>query len=177
MLNIRKGSRNYSNSKDDLFNQRRISNIFTRNNFNFHNNNNNIDLNINNNNIGNNNYYDSQNNGYNNSIFINNYNHNYNNNNNNNNNDIYNDENINEEIFEENEGFEKISDEKKSDLQQIIVNLLGITKNGLWSEKCEASKALLFIFTEFHSDLKISSSFFLKNQLDLFNDESWKVSS
>ena len=132
MLNIRKGSRNYSNSKDDLFNQRRISNIFTRNNFNFHNNNNN---------------------------------------------DIYNDENINEEIFEENEGFEKISDEKKSDLQQIIVNLLGITKNGLWSEKCEASKALLFIFTEFHSDLKISSSFFLKNQLDLFNDESWKVSS
>ncbi|ORX55460.1 hypothetical protein BCR36DRAFT_410381 [Piromyces finnis] len=76
---------------------------------------------------------------------------------------------------DENVDKNKLSEDKKSDLNQIINNLMGITKTGLWSEKCEASKALLFIYNEFHSDLKISSSHFLLNQLELFSDDSWKV--
>ncbi|KAG4101856.1 WD40 repeat-like protein [Neocallimastix lanati (nom. inval.)] len=65
--------------------------------------------------------------------------------------------------------------ERQSDLNQIIDNLTSIIRSGLWSEKCEASKALLFLYLEFKADLKISIDTYLENQLDLFSDENWKV--
>jgi len=80
-----------------------------------------------------------------------------------------------EDEDENNYDSNNLSDIQKNDLHKIIDILLDIEKNGLWSEKCEASKALLFIYTEFHDDLKISSSKFLENQLNLFNDDNWQV--
>jgi len=81
----------------------------------------------------------------------------------------------NEKEDEFDDGSTNLPDEKTNDLNEIINNLMNIQKKGLWSEKCEAAKALLFLYTEFHDDLKISSSKYLINQLDLFNDDSWQV--
>ncbi|OUM69567.1 hypothetical protein PIROE2DRAFT_2429, partial [Piromyces sp. E2] len=172
MLNVRRSSRIYSRSRDDFFNQKNNNNINIGIGGSY-NHLNNLDFtNIKNNNFNNSNYYFFSNDN-NSSIYDNSYN--SVNHDNFGDHDNYDEENVNEVSIDGNEVKEKTIQNKRSDLHQIIVNLMRITKNGLWSEKCEASKALLFLYNEFHSDLKISSSYFLLNQIDLFNDDSWKV--
>jgi hypothetical protein len=46
---------------------------------------------------------------------------------------------------------------------------------GLWSEKCEALKALLYIYQTFHNDIPNPVEFLIIPQVERFWDDAWQV--
>ncbi|KAJ3153369.1 WD repeat-containing protein 87 [Irineochytrium annulatum] len=64
---------------------------------------------------------------------------------------------------------------KDVNLSNIIDVLLKLMKKGLWLEKCEASKALLYLYNTFKPDFVDPMSTLIYPQLDLANDDAWQV--
>ncbi|KAJ3264892.1 hypothetical protein HK104_006380, partial [Borealophlyctis nickersoniae] len=64
---------------------------------------------------------------------------------------------------------------KPPTLTNIVNVLVELLRTGLWSEKCEASKALLFLFHTFRGDFLDPMTTLVRPQLEVLGDESWQV--
>lgn len=60
-------------------------------------------------------------------------------------------------------------------LQNIVAALLQLLESGLWLEKVEASKALLFLYHTFRTDFMDPMATLVRPQLDFLRDENWQV--
>ncbi|KAI8848626.1 hypothetical protein BC829DRAFT_417412 [Chytridium lagenaria] len=63
---------------------------------------------------------------------------------------------------------------KPVNLVNIIEVLFKLMKNGLWSEKCEASKAVLYLYHTFERDFLDPMTVLIYPQLEFTNDEAWQ---
>ncbi|KAJ3100249.1 WD repeat-containing protein 87 [Phlyctochytrium planicorne] len=63
---------------------------------------------------------------------------------------------------------------KAVNLKNIIEVLFKLMKNGLWSEKCEASKAVLYLYHTFERDFLDPMTTLIYPQLEFTNDEAWQ---
>jgi hypothetical protein len=59
-------------------------------------------------------------------------------------------------------------------LTNIVEVLFRLMKHGYWNEKCEASKALLYLYRTFERDFGDPFVNLIIPQLELTNDESWQ---
>ncbi|KAJ3055210.1 hypothetical protein HK097_011211 [Rhizophlyctis rosea] len=64
---------------------------------------------------------------------------------------------------------------KPATLTNIVAVLLELLRNGLWSEKCEASKALLMLYRTFQGDFLDPLTTLIRPQLEILDDENWQV--
>ncbi|KAJ3155000.1 WD repeat-containing protein 87, partial [Irineochytrium annulatum] len=60
-------------------------------------------------------------------------------------------------------------------LSNIIPTLVKIIRQGLWSEVCEASKALLFLYKTFKDDLRNVMEDIIRPQIDALHNPNWQV--
>ncbi|KAJ3144217.1 WD repeat-containing protein 87 [Geranomyces variabilis] len=63
----------------------------------------------------------------------------------------------------------------KNTLQSIVAALMQLLDVGLWLEKVEASKALLFLFKTFSNDFLDPMTVLVRPQLEHLADENWQV--
>ncbi|KAJ3414229.1 hypothetical protein HDV05_006846 [Chytridiales sp. JEL 0842] len=63
---------------------------------------------------------------------------------------------------------------KPVNLMNIVEVLLKLMRHGLWNEKCEASKALLYLYRTFERDFGDPFEKLIIPQLELTSDESWQ---
>ncbi|KAJ3104755.1 hypothetical protein HDU96_008831 [Phlyctochytrium bullatum] len=63
---------------------------------------------------------------------------------------------------------------REVNLTNIIEVLFKLMKNGLWSEKCEASKAVLYLYHTFERDFLDPMSTLIYPQLEFTNDQAWQ---
>ncbi|KAJ3300052.1 hypothetical protein HDU76_006168, partial [Blyttiomyces sp. JEL0837] len=66
---------------------------------------------------------------------------------------------------------------KPVNLKNIIDVLFRVMRHGYWREKCEASKALLYLFHTFERDFENPMQELIAPQLDLTQDEDWQFRS
>jgi hypothetical protein len=59
-------------------------------------------------------------------------------------------------------------------LINILEVLFRIMKHGYWKEKCEASKAVLYLFRTFDMDLKDPVETIILPQLEFLSDPDWQ---
>ncbi|KAI8613672.1 hypothetical protein BC830DRAFT_1082509 [Chytriomyces sp. MP71] len=64
---------------------------------------------------------------------------------------------------------------KEANIQNILEVTMKVMHHGAWREKCEASKAMLYLYHTFENDLPNAIRDILIPQLDLINDEAWQV--
>ncbi|TPX68035.1 hypothetical protein SpCBS45565_g03331 [Spizellomyces sp. 'palustris'] len=64
---------------------------------------------------------------------------------------------------------------KQVTLPNIVAALVDLLKTGLWLEKVEASKALLFLYHTFSSDFLDPMAVLIRPQLECLWDENWQV--
>ncbi|KAI8810461.1 hypothetical protein BJ742DRAFT_800389 [Cladochytrium replicatum] len=64
---------------------------------------------------------------------------------------------------------------KPMNLTNIICVLFDVMRSGLWSEKCEAAKALLFLFSAYKTDFRDPVNLILIPQLEWISDDNWQV--
>ncbi|KAJ3290608.1 WD repeat-containing protein 87 [Borealophlyctis nickersoniae] len=60
-------------------------------------------------------------------------------------------------------------------LQNIVKVLLRLLKTGYWSEKCEASKSLLYLYRTFQRDFRDPLECLVLPQIESLTDENWQV--
>ncbi|KAI9190859.1 uncharacterized protein BJ171DRAFT_605914 [Polychytrium aggregatum] len=60
-------------------------------------------------------------------------------------------------------------------LTNIIAVLLDVLRGGYWSEKCESSKAILFLYRTFKDDFLDPMGLLVKPQIECLWDDSWQV--
>ncbi|KAJ3215458.1 WD repeat-containing protein 87 [Dinochytrium kinnereticum] len=63
---------------------------------------------------------------------------------------------------------------REVNLRNIIDVLFKLMRNGLWSEKCEASKAVLYLYHTFERDFLDPMTTLIYPQLEFTNDEAWQ---
>ncbi|KAJ3029457.1 WD repeat-containing protein 87 [Rhizophlyctis rosea] len=66
---------------------------------------------------------------------------------------------------------------KPATLTNIVAVLIDLLRRGLWSEKCEASKALLMLYRTFQGDFLDPLTTLIRPQLEVLDDDSWQVRS
>ncbi|KAI9206126.1 uncharacterized protein BJ171DRAFT_612718 [Polychytrium aggregatum] len=66
-------------------------------------------------------------------------------------------------------------DDKPLTLMNIIEVLFKVLKTGYWREKCEASKALLYLYRTFQKDILDPLNSLIIPQLEFTDDENWQV--
>ena len=59
----------------------------------------------------------------------------------------------------------------------ILQTLIKIVNHGLWSEKCEASKAILYLYHAFQMDFVDPLESIIFPQLNAVDDDAWQVRS
>ncbi|KAJ3232785.1 WD repeat-containing protein 87 [Chytriomyces hyalinus] len=64
---------------------------------------------------------------------------------------------------------------KEVNLPNIFAVITKVMHHGYWREKCEASKAMLYLYHTFEKDLPNAFQDVILPQLDLLNDERWEV--
>ncbi|KNC99867.1 uncharacterized protein SPPG_05240 [Spizellomyces punctatus DAOM BR117] len=67
--------------------------------------------------------------------------------------------------------------DKDVTLQNILGALFKVLKTGYWSEKCEASDSLLYLYQTFQDDFRNPVQDFILPQLESFNDRDWQLRS
>ncbi|KAJ3412758.1 hypothetical protein HDV05_000279 [Chytridiales sp. JEL 0842] len=64
---------------------------------------------------------------------------------------------------------------RQVNLENMVEVLLYVMKQGTWQEKCDASKAILYLFKTFNLDLKDPLHTMVLPQLYFLNDPNWQV--
>ncbi|KAJ3211833.1 hypothetical protein HDU67_004214 [Dinochytrium kinnereticum] len=65
--------------------------------------------------------------------------------------------------------------EGQLNLSNVIQMLIKLVRDGLWSEVCEASKALLFLYRTFKEDILDPMALLVRPQLEAFYNPNWQV--